>query len=77
MSSLKRSRPSALLERRVRPRKEEDSDVEEVENLTEDGDSSALSEGGQSGESSASEAEEASDDGENVRSNISHISNHC
>lgn len=66
MSSLKRSRPSALLERRVRPRKEEDSDVEEVENLTEDGDSSALSEGGQSGESSASEAEEASDDGENA-----------
>lgn len=48
----------------MRPRKEEDSEVEEVENFSEDGDSSAPSEGGQSGKS---EDEEASDDGENVR----------
>ncbi|KAB5575928.1 hypothetical protein GE09DRAFT_1093973 [Coniochaeta sp. 2T2.1] len=62
MSSLKRSRPAALLERRVRPRKEEDSDVEEVENLSQDGDSDAPSEDGL-GES-ASEDESADDDSE-------------
>lgn len=52
----------------MRPRKEEDSDVEEVENLSEDGDSSAPSEGDLSGGPSASEDDEASDDDENVSS---------
>lgn len=68
MSSLKRSRPTALLERRVRPRKEEDSEVEEdFQDLSQDGESEALSEDGQSGESGASEDEEGSDGDENVR----------
>ncbi|KAB5551002.1 hypothetical protein GE09DRAFT_1124503 [Coniochaeta sp. 2T2.1] len=62
MSSLKRSRPAALLERRVRPRKEEDSDVEGVENLSQDSDSDTPSEDGL-GES-ASEDESADDHSE-------------
>jgi ribosomal RNA-processing protein 36 len=70
MSSLKRSRPSALLERRVRPRKEEDSEVEEeIENLSED--DSAPSEDG-AGESEHSEDDQASDNGENVSGTSTH-----
>jgi ribosomal RNA-processing protein 36 len=49
----------------VRPRREEDSEVEELENLSEDGDSSAPSEEG-AGESDAGEEVEASDGSENV-----------
>ena len=73
MSSLKRSRPSALLERRVRPRREEDSEVEEGENFSEDGDSEAPSEEDQSDESAASEDEDANDNNEDVRPSA-HIS---
>lgn len=64
MSALKRSRASALLDRRVRPRKEEDSDVDE--NLSGDSDSSTPSED-RAGKSGASEDEAADDDSENVR----------
>lgn len=59
MSSLKRKNTSSLLDRRVRPRKDEDSDVEEVVDYIDDG-SSAPSEDGVSEGSDASESEDDS-----------------
>jgi ribosomal RNA-processing protein 36 len=57
MSSLKRKNTSSLLDRRVRPRKDEDTDIEEVDDYSDDG-SSAPSEDGVSEGSNASESEE-------------------
>jgi ribosomal RNA-processing protein 36 len=62
MSSLKRKNPAALLERRVRPRKDEDSDIEEVEDLSDAG----SSESGESDGSDASESEDGGEKGEDV-----------
>lgn len=64
MSSLKRKNPAPLLERRVRPRKDEDSDIEEVDDFSDA--RSSESEEGDSDGSGGSESEDASEKGEQV-----------
>jgi ribosomal RNA-processing protein 36 len=74
MSSLKRKNTSSLLDRRVRPRKDEDSDVEEVEDYSDDG-SSAPSEDGVSEGLDGSESEDDSAQSDDVRFNILSLMN--